>query len=601
MTTWKKAVSTLATAGLLASLLATTVVGTASAAVVMSPTSGTNLGGTVVSITGASGLTVSATATACGLPVSVTSVSPDGTSMTFVTADVSPFTGLCVVTVDPDGAGPAAALVGLPGFFATSGLPGPVTLTPNNGKDATVVSLAAPGQYIATTAVTLTVGGAGVAFIRNSGETATFAIPTLLCSAQPTLPVTLAVTMTGIVGIPGFTCNSLANKFTMVPTSGPTGTVVQLSYDPGTFDLGCRVNLAGGPVGIAPTSVAADGSKLTFVIPTGTAAATYAVSTTLCVTTNGGAGNFIVSSAGAGGNVTPASVSNAGGTVVQVTQSTGGLTTLSTVSLSALSGGPVCYGAILPTSVAADGKSLTFVMPAEKFVTNVAPGTGACPLASHVAFVWITGAAANAGSVTYAQPAGPPVVTSVSPNTGSRLGGNTVTITGSAFVSGATVGFGAALATSVTFVSATSLTAVVPAGVGVVPVIVRNPDAQSGQLPSGYTYTDTGYVCGNATALGVTTSGPFTTSTKVAALNGQVTYAMGCGVAAAGQIITIQRSVQTPASGGGTWSAFTPFTSRIANSGGTVYFYVRSSSAAWWSFRASIASVVSPARQTRWR
>jgi len=527
----------------------------------------------------------------------VTSVSPDGTSLTFVTADVSPFTGLCVVNVDPDGAGPAGLLVGLPGYFATSGLPGPVTLTPNNGKDATVVGLAAPGQFIATTGVTLTVGGTSVAFIRNSGEAATFAIPTLLCSTQPTLPKTLAVTMTGIIGIPGFTCNSLANKFTMVPTSGPTGTVVQLSFDLGTFDLGCRVNL-GAITGIAPTSVAADGSKLTFVIPTGTAAATYAVATTTCVTTNGGAGNFIVSSAGAGGNVTPASVANAGGTVVQVTQSTGGLTTLSTVSLSAVSGGPACYGGILPTSVAADGKSLTFVMPSENTVSSVSPGTGPCALVSHVAYVWITGAAANAGSVTYVQPAGPPVVTSVSPNTGSRLGGNTVTVTGSAFVSGAKVSFGATLSLSVTFVSATSLTVVVPSGVGVVPVIVQNPDLQSGQLPSGYTYTDTGYVCGAGTALGSTKTGPFGTATPVAALGQYITWKIGCGVAASGQIITVLRATKNSS---GVWSAFTPYTSRVADSGGNIYVWYKSPSAAWWSMRGQIASVFSPARQGRWQ
>jgi hypothetical protein len=489
-----------------------------------------------------------------------------------------------------------------------------VTLTPNNGKDATVVSLAVPGQWISSTAgaVTLTIGtaaaGANVAFIRNSGEAATFAIPATVCSGLATLPTTLAVTMTGIVGIPGFTCNSLASKFAMVPTSGPTGTVVQLSFDPGTFDLGCRVNL-GAITGIAPTSVAADGSRLTFVIPTGTAAATYAVATTSCITTNGGAGNFIVTSSAAGGAVQPATVNSAGGTVVQVTGTS--FTGLTRVAFSAVNAGAACFipagtpPGIIPTTVAADGKSLTFVMPSENTVSSVAPGTGPCPLVSRVVFVWtiaLGGATPiQQGSVTYAAPAGPPGVTSVSPNSGSRLGGNTVTITGTSFVSGATVAFGAAAATSVTFVSATSLTAVVPAGVGVVPVTVRNPDAQSGQLPGGYTYTDTGFVCGNATALGVTTSGPFTTSTKVAALNGYVTYAMGCGVAAAGQIITIHRSVQTPASGGGTWSAFTPFTSRVANSGGTVFFYARSSSAAWWSFRAAISGFTSPARQARWR
>ena len=50
--------------------------------------------------------------------------------------------------------------------------------------------------------------------------------------------------------------------------------------------------------------------------------------------------------------------------------------------------------------------------------------------------------------------------TSVSPNAGSTAGGNTVTINGSNFVSGASVKFGATASSLVTFVSATQLKAV---------------------------------------------------------------------------------------------------------------------------------------------
>ena len=49
----------------------------------------------------------------------------------------------------------------------------------------------------------------------------------------------------------------------------------------------------------------------------------------------------------------------------------------------------------------------------------------------------------------------PPTVTSVSPNNGPTTGGTVVTITGTNFVSGATVTFGAAAATNVVVVSST--------------------------------------------------------------------------------------------------------------------------------------------------
>jgi hypothetical protein len=84
-----------------------------------------------------------------------------------------------------------------------------------------------------------------------------------------------------------------------------------------------------------------------------------------------------------------------------------------------------------------------------------------------------------------------PTVTRVSPGSGSVVGGNTITITGTHFVSGATVNVGSNAATSVTFVSSTKLTAVVPsAGAGKVDVTVSTPpDATSATSPAdGYTY-----------------------------------------------------------------------------------------------------------------
>jgi hypothetical protein len=85
---------------------------------------------------------------------------------------------------------------------------------------------------------------------------------------------------------------------------------------------------------------------------------------------------------------------------------------------------------------------------------------------------------------------GPPTVTTLSVTTGPTVGGTALTITGAKFVAGATVTFGSAAGTSVTVVSATSITVTTPAhtGTGAVNVVVTNPDGQSGTKINAFTY-----------------------------------------------------------------------------------------------------------------
>jgi hypothetical protein len=84
-----------------------------------------------------------------------------------------------------------------------------------------------------------------------------------------------------------------------------------------------------------------------------------------------------------------------------------------------------------------------------------------------------------------------PTLTAVSPTSGPIAGGTTVTLTGTGFLSGATVLFGSTASGSVTFLSATSLTAVTPVqAAGTVAVTVNNPDAKSATLPSAFQYFD---------------------------------------------------------------------------------------------------------------
>ena len=84
-----------------------------------------------------------------------------------------------------------------------------------------------------------------------------------------------------------------------------------------------------------------------------------------------------------------------------------------------------------------------------------------------------------------------PTVSAISPTSGSTSGGTAVTITGTGFLSGATVKFGSTSATGVNVVSSTSITATTPAhSAGSVNVVVTNTDSQSDTLTNGYSFTN---------------------------------------------------------------------------------------------------------------
>jgi CxxC motif-containing protein (DUF1111 family) len=82
-----------------------------------------------------------------------------------------------------------------------------------------------------------------------------------------------------------------------------------------------------------------------------------------------------------------------------------------------------------------------------------------------------------------------PFIASVTPATGFTTGGTVVTLTGSNFLTGATVVFGANAGTDVAVVDDTSITVTTPAGAaGPVNVIVQNTNSISGTNLNGFTY-----------------------------------------------------------------------------------------------------------------
>ena len=101
---------------------------------------------------------------------------------------------------------------------------------------------------------------------------------------------------------------------------------------------------------------------------------------------------------------------------------------------------------------------------------------------------WIYGDGLN--SCSGGSPA--PTVSGINSTTGVTAGGTSVTISGSNFVSGATVSIGGTAATSVVVTAPGSITAVTGAhALGTVNVMVTNPDTQTGTLTNGFTYVTT--------------------------------------------------------------------------------------------------------------
>ncbi|MEK7689748.1 MAG: IPT/TIG domain-containing protein, partial [Bdellovibrionota bacterium] len=84
----------------------------------------------------------------------------------------------------------------------------------------------------------------------------------------------------------------------------------------------------------------------------------------------------------------------------------------------------------------------------------------------------------------------PPTVTAVSPSAGALAGGGTLTLTGSNFITGATVSVGGISCTSPAIISTTSMTCTLGAATAAVTgsVVVTNPDTQTSTLASAFSY-----------------------------------------------------------------------------------------------------------------
>ncbi len=155
--------------------------------------------------------------------------------------------------------------------------------------------------------------------------------------------------------------------------------------------------------------------------------------------------------------VIPTSGPNTGGTAVTIS------------GANFLAGATVDFGANAATNV-------TVVNSTEVTATSPAGSVGVVDVT--VTTKGGTSAKTSADQFTYVSTV--PTVASISPTVGPTSGGTTVTVSGTNFVSGATVDFGTDAATGVTVLSPTALTAVSPAeNTGVVDVTVTTAGGTS--------------------------------------------------------------------------------------------------------------------------
>lgn len=105
-----------------------------------------------------------------------------------------------------------------------------------------------------------------------------------------------------------------------------------------------------------------------------------------------------------------------------------------------------------------------------------------------------------------------PTISGISPSSGSKNGGDSVTISGTGFYGSPSVKLGGVDAASVFVVNSTTITAITPAHTtGQVDILITNPDAQSVTLSNGFTFVESAPSLSSIDP----TSGPITGNTSV--------------------------------------------------------------------------------------
>jgi prepilin-type N-terminal cleavage/methylation domain-containing protein len=466
----------------------------------VSPNAGASSGGTQVTVTGTnfvSGATVAfgasaGTAVTVNSATSITVTSPAGAGT--VDTRVTTGAGVSATSVSDLYAYGAPTVTGVsPHFGATTGGT-TVTITGTNFVAFAAVSFggAAPIAYTVNSSTSITatspagLGTVDVTVTTPDGTSATGPADLFSYSAPAVSSITphfgttgTTVNITGANFVPGATVQFGATAATSVTVNSSTSITATASAGVGTVDV--RVTTSSqSPVNspadlfsysaptvtsVSPQSGSASGG--TGVTVTGTnfvpgATVVFGATSGTSVVVNSATSISVTSPAGAGTidvRVTTSSQSATSAadlftyappTVTSVSPHAGtGGTTVAITGTNFLSVAGVSFGASAATSVTVNSStSITATAPAGSGTVDVTVTTGA-------------GTSTTSVNDLFAYAA--PTVTALSVHTGAPAGGTSVTVSGTNFVPGSTVAFGGSAGTSVTVVSATSLTVTSPA------------------------------------------------------------------------------------------------------------------------------------------
>jgi DNA-binding protein YbaB len=448
----------------------------------VSPASGPAAGGTGVTISGAnfvSGATVTFGGTAATGVVVTNSTTITATTPAHASGAVA------VVVTNPD-----TQIGSLASAYVFVAAPTLSSVSPAGGP-------AAGGTGVTITGANF-VSGATVTF---GGTAATGVVVTNSTTITATTPAHAAGAVTVTVTNPDTQVGSLASGFayaaapgvsSVSPNNGPAAGGTGVAITGTNFVSGATVTFGGTA---ATGVVVTNSTTITATTPAHAAGAVTVTVTNPDTQVGSLASGFAYAAAPGVSSVSPNNGPAAGGTGVTIT------------GTNFVSGATVTFGGTAATSVVvSNSTTITATTPAH---------------AAGAVTVTVTNPDTQVGSLTSAYTfVAAPTVTSVSPNSGTQVGGTGVTISGGNFVAGATVTFGGTAATGVVVSNSTTITATTPAhAAGAVTVVVKNPDTQSASLSNGYTYT--------------TSSAPAPTVSSVSPNNGLATGGTGVTITGA--------------------------------------------------------------------
>ena len=402
----------------------------------------------------------------------------------------------------------------------------PVTPTSNSSgaftyasSDPSVVAIPSPGTMLTYVGLgTATITATQASWKQYSSGTKTFTVTVskasiTITASSPTLPIgspiptitptytsllngDLPAVITGLSCSTAYTTSSAAGSAPATSCSGASATNYIIFYTAGSVNVTAPLPTV---TGVSPATASAAGATAITITGTGflngatvsiggvpaTSVAFVSATSITAVTPAHAAGVVSVvvtnpdSGAGTGANLFTYTAAISTPTVTAISQASGSIaggTALSITGTGFVTGATVSIGGVPATSVVfVSATSITAVTGAHAsgavnvVVTNLDGGVGT----GTGLFTYVTG----------------PTVTAISPAAGLITGGTAITITGTGFVTGATVSIGGVDATSVVFVSATSITAVTAAHAsGTVNVVVTNPDLVVGTGTGLFTY-----------------------------------------------------------------------------------------------------------------